>query len=335
MTENSRAEQNTEKNDLISVVVPVYQVEQYLKRCVDSILAQTYENLEILLVDDGSTDSSPAICDAYEKKDARVRVIHQENQGLSGARNTGIAAAKGAYISLVDSDDFLAPDFIQVLYHMCVEQQAELSQCRYTVVHGDTLPKETGVGQVQRFTGREMMMQMYTGGEAYFTVAWNKLYRRDLFTDIRYPMGRIHEDEATTYRIYDRVQKAAVTTAPLYGYYVRAGSITKSFRTSRLDWLTALQERLSFYEEKGYEELLFPTWKHYADGVIHLYLQYRSAECFEEKRGQEMKREVRRAVKAMKGLGRLPLVTRIGYGLFAVSPGLYERFLKRMQGGAA
>ena len=126
-------------NDLISVIIPVYKVEEYLCRCVDSVLAQTYGNLEIILVDDGSPDGCPAMCDAYAGQDARIRVIHQENAGLSGARNAGIDAARGQWLAFVDSDDYLAPDFLECLYRACVDTGSELSVCRWIYVRGEAV----------------------------------------------------------------------------------------------------------------------------------------------------------------------------------------------------
>ena len=194
--------------DLITVIIPVFRVEAYLRRCVDSVLAQTYENMEIILVDDGSDDSCPAICDEYAGQDSRVSVIHQKNAGLSGARNAGIEQAKGEYLSFVDSDDYLSPEFLERLYAACVETGSDISVCRWEYVKGGAIP-EKGKGETHIFTGREMLANLYIPDGAYFVVAWNKLYKRELFDTIRYPLGRIHEDEATTYRIYHQVRQAA------------------------------------------------------------------------------------------------------------------------------
>ena len=143
--------ENREENEksLISVIIPVYRVEQYLRRCVDSVLAQTYSRIQVILVDDGSPDDCPAICDAYAAKDDRVQVIHQENAGLSGARNAGIEAAEGQYLAFVDSDDYLAPEFLECLYRACVDTGSDLSVCRWEYVKGEPVP-ERGSESVQR-----------------------------------------------------------------------------------------------------------------------------------------------------------------------------------------
>ena len=162
---------------LISVIVPVYRVEEYLERCVKSILSQTYKNLEVILVDDGSPDQCPAICDAWAEKDARVKVIHQENKGLSGARNAGIDAASGEYLAFVDSDDYVSPHFIEELYQLLQDTGCAIGQCRFSYVKGDGLVEE-GDSAFCIYRGESLMEQLYGPEEkaTYFVVAWNKLY---------------------------------------------------------------------------------------------------------------------------------------------------------------
>ena len=256
--------------ELISVIIPVYRVEEYLSRCVDSVLAQTYENMEVILVDDGSPDGCPAICDAYAALDSRVRVLHQKNTGLSGARNAGIDASHGKWLAFVDSDDYLAPRFLERLYEVCVDTGSDLGVCRWEYVKGEPIP-ERGSGGVRVYTGREMLANLYTPDGAYFVVAWNKLYRRELFQEIRYPQGRIHEDEATTYRIYDRTERATYVDSSLYGYFVTPSSITRGFNPKRMDWVRAVAERMDFFERKGYRELMVPGLQAFADGSIDIY----------------------------------------------------------------
>ena len=245
------------REDLISVIIPVYRVEEYLRRCVDSVLAQSYSHMEVILVDDGSPDGCPAICDAYGEADSRVKVIHQKNAGLSGARNTGIEAAEGSYLAFVDSDDYLAPEFLERLHRACVETDSDLSMCRWEYVKGEAVP-ERGSGRTETYTGREMLANLYVPDGAYFVVAWNKLYRRELFEKIRYPLGRIHEDEATTYRIFDQVKRAAFVDSSLYGYFVTPVSITRGFNPKRMDWVTSVAERMNFFVKKGYRGLMVP-----------------------------------------------------------------------------
>ena len=188
--------------ELISVIVPIYNKELYLEECLESIINQTLKSIEIILVDDGSPDNCPQLCDAYAEKHDQIRVIHQENKGLSGARNTGIDHAKGEYIAFVDSDDLWSIHFLESLYRALKEHDADISQCRWEYMHGDELKEAYDPdAKCTCFTGREMLANLFIQTGAYYVVAWNKLYKKELFENIRYPEGRIHEDEATTHKL--------------------------------------------------------------------------------------------------------------------------------------
>ena len=321
---------------LISVIVPVYRVEEYLERCVKSILSQTYKNLEVILVDDGSPDQCPAICDACAEKDVRVKVIHQENKGLSGARNAGIDAASGEYLAFVDSDDYVSPHFIEELYQLLQDTDCAIGQCRFSYVKGDGLVEE-GDSAFCIYRGESLMEQLYGPEEkaTCFVVAWNKLYRAELFkeTGIRYPEGRIHEDEATTYRLFHEAKKLAFLDRALYGYYTEnGGSITSVFSAKRLQWLTAHEERIAFFKKNGYEKLLPAAYRKLCDACITFYFR-----CTEQvKDAEELKKELRKRLETYRANGAawiaaLPLKTRMGYELFSMSPGLYAKMLQKMQ----
>lgn len=316
--------------DLISVIIPVFRVETYLRRCVDSVLTQTYRNMEIILVDDGSDDGCPAICDEYAGRDERVRVLHQKNAGLSGARNAGIEAAQGRYLAFVDSDDYLAVDFLERLYRACVDTDSDMSVCRWEYVKGEAIP-EKGNGETKVFTGRQMMANLYIPDGAYFVVAWNKLYKRELFETIRYPLGRIHEDEATTYRIYHQVRRAAYVDASLYGYFVTPSSITRGFNPKRLDWVKAGADRIDFLEEQGYSELMVSALQAFADGSIDIYFGLKDELPGSEKDQEWIRELIRRGLSRVKLYGRFPLRTEIGYRMFLVCPGIYRRLLERVK----
>ena len=321
---------------LISVIVPVYRVEEYLERCVKSILSQTYKNLEVILVDDGSPDQCPAICDACAEKDARVKVIHQENKGLSGARNAGIDATSGEYLAFVDSDDYVSPHFIEELYQLLQDTGCAIGQCRFSYVKGDGLVEE-GDSAFCIYRGESLMEQLYGPEEkaTCFVVAWNKLYWAELFkeTGIRYPEGRIHEDEATTYRLFHEAKKLAFLDRALYGYYTEnGGSITSVFSAKRLQWLTAHEERIAFFKKNGYEKLLPAAYRKLCDACITFYFR-----CTEQvKDAEELKKELRKRLETYRANGAawiaaLPLKTRMGYELFSMSPGLYAKMLQKMQ----
>ena len=312
---------------LISVIVPVYKVEKYLDRCVSSLLAQTYQNVEILLVDDGSPDNCPKMCDAYEEKHDKIRVIHQENKGLSGARNTGIDQAKGEYLAFVDSDDLWSPYFLESLYKALKENNADISQCRWEYMHGDELKENYNPqASVTCFTGREMLANLYIQTGAYYVVAWNKLYKKELFEMIRYPEGRIHEDEATTYKLFDLAKKCVFVDNALYGYFVGSGgtSITRNgFHLKKLDWRHANKERVKYFIEKDYQELIVPAIKACNDGSIDLY--YKCKKVCPDAKGElfEIRHGVRESLSLIRKYGQLPKKTLIGYWLFATFPEIY------------
>lgn len=333
---------------LISVIIPVYAVEKYLSRAVDSVLAQTYTNLEIILVDDGSPDNCPAICDAYAAKEARVRVVHKENGGLSDARNAGIKIAGGDYIAFLDSDDYYAPCFIEILYKELIKADAQVALCRYEVTEEMEVKDGPDFATVRRaymdgetecmvYDREQMLLNQYDAicqDATYFIVAWNKLYKASLFKKVRYPEGKIHEDEATTYRIFDQITRGVYVKAPLYAYYSMPDSITRAkFHVKRLQWFDALNDRLSFFEEKGEEAAWRAAMRARADGAIRYYyplVKYCKKERREAKR---LKGYVRAALyenrcKKEQQKGFLPFVTRMGYRIFLVSPLFYRMITK-------
>lgn len=237
---------------LVSIVVPIYKVEKYLERCINSICKQTYRNLEIILVNDGSPDNCPKMCDAFAKQDNRITVIHKENGGLSSARNAGIEKAAGEYISFVDSDDWIHEKFIETLLMLCEENDCEISQCDFLFVNNDSidLPLSHNA-ELRIFSNEEAVEKCCAGPEAIkYNVAWNKIYLKKLFEDIRYPEGKIHEDEFVTYKLMWKARRIAVTNLYLYNYLQRADSIIGSgFSIRRLDRLQAYRERERILQE--------------------------------------------------------------------------------------
>lgn len=213
---------------LISVIVPIYKVEKLLPRCVDSLLAQTWKNLEIILVDDGSPDGCGAICDAYAEKDSRVKVIHKLNGGLSSARNAGIDIARGEYLGFVDSDDWVDLDGYEKLYRLAEKYKASM------VCAGRYDSEESGEEAPGLCPPKEEVISGVETASRIFRwdnmdmAAWDKLYHRDLFREIRYPLGIIWEDLPTTYRIALKAERVVMANFSFYHYFHRAGSITNS-----------------------------------------------------------------------------------------------------------
>lgn len=326
---------------LISVIVPIYKVEAYLERAILSIIHQTYKNLQIVLVDDGSPDCCGSICDTYAGKDSRIFVIHKENGGLSDARNAGLEAAKGEYIVFVDSDDFIAPFFIEVLLKALFATGSDVAFCPYQVVaepalvkfHRPPDDKEWEKAHYFTYDRKELLMNMYDMNHpdaTYFIVAWNKLYKASLWEGIRFPKGKIHEDEATTYKVFDKAKQGVYVKCAMYGYFSAPSSITRDvFSKKRLQWMEALTDRITFFEEKtGETELAFFACKARADGAIRYYYPLKEQVKDSAKEQKQLKEYVKAALKTQKKYGRLSLATRIGYGIFLFLPGLYKKLVR-------
>lgn len=220
--------------DLISVIVPIYKVETYLDECVQSILSQTHKQLEIILVDDGSPDGCPAMCDAWAEKDSRIRVIHKENGGLSDARNVGIDAATGDYIAFVDSDDWIVPEMYEKMLAALKKENADICACNILSCFPDrTCPWGCGEYTVG---GPEQFLKMIYSDTSFPVAAWNKLYPRRMWEEIRFPVGKICEDAFTTYRLVHHAQRIVQIPEALYCYRIRENSImTSAFRFQRMD----------------------------------------------------------------------------------------------------
>lgn len=242
---------------IISIIVPVYKVEKYLDRCVESLVRQTFNDIEIILVDDGSPDNSGKMCDEWAKRDERIRVIHKKNGGLSEARNYGIEAARGDYVAFIDSDDWIDDDMMEILYHALMENHADIAECSWRCIYSDRIEEETeNTGIV--ITGDNVFALHGEMQWKYFKpIACNKLYdRRKIFHDVRYPVGKLHEDEYTTHRAFYNADKLVYVDVSKYNYdRTREESITASFKEKNLDVIDALQDRLDFFYEKGLVEL--------------------------------------------------------------------------------
>lgn len=244
-------------NELISIVIPVYNVQSYMRRCLDSVLAQTYDNLEILLIDDGSTDESGYIADEYACCDERIKVFHQKNAGLSAARNYGIQKAGGEYIAFIDSDDYVSEFFIGRLYSLLKKYDAQISVCGY--VHGKncSIPFEKK-NEVFCMSADECLERWHGKSKNMETVVWNKLYHKSVFKETKeiFPEGKIHEDILTVHLLVAKCNKIVFTTEKLYAYMVRDGSLIngKTSLKGMNDLLDAQEKRMFFFRDKGYKQ---------------------------------------------------------------------------------
>ncbi len=220
---------------LVSLVLPVYNIEEYLPTCMDSVLSQTYYNLQIILVDDGSTDGSPKLCDYYAQKDSRVLVYHKTNGGLSDARNFGISKATGEFISFIDPDDFIDLDYVKYLVTLIDDYKTDLSICQHRVIFPNGEIKDLG------FEGSEVMpseiaIKRMLYHDVVDTSAWGKLYKRELFEGIEFPFGMNYEDICTTYKLFDRSRSIACGNNSKYSYIIRSSSIVNGvFSIKKLD----------------------------------------------------------------------------------------------------
>ena len=239
------------KAKLISVIVPIYNVEMYLRRGIDSILLQDYENLEIILIDDGSPDGCPAICDEYAKQDNRIKVIHQKNGGLSVARNAGLDIAHGDYISFVDSDDSILPGMYSEMISIMEKNNLDLLSCDVQrIKNNGFVPQVSGDGQLTIVTGQEALIDCLANDGA---AVWCKVYTRKAIGNVRFPVGRIFEDSAAMYLFVSNADKVGHLNRVYYNYYYNGNSITQtSFKSkSRWDYVLARKEAYEFAKAKG------------------------------------------------------------------------------------
>lgn len=245
------------KIPLVSVIIPVYNVEQYLERCIISICRQTYENLEIILIDDGSKDRSGDICEEMKNMDDRIHVIHKYNGGLSSARNIGIEYASADYLVFVDSDDWLDLNMIELLYDVHISTNADIVECSYRNIYSDSIKEETSCSGAIIEGDNIFALEAMLDWKYFKPVAWNKLYKRNVISDIRYPVGKIHEDEFTTYKYMFNAKKLAYIDISKYNYNrTRTNSITgEAFSEKNLDACFAFRERVDFFEKHHITQL--------------------------------------------------------------------------------
>lgn len=306
-------------NPLISIIVPIYNVESYLERCVVSLQNQTYSPVEIILVDDGSPDRCGAICDEFAAKDDRIRVIHKPNGGLSDARNAGIDAAQGSYLAFIDSDDYIHPQMMEILYKNITEAGADLSMC--DIKNAYTLDAEyfDFDNTTRLYTNMEALQELFTYYCQIFVMVCNKLYRKEAFAEFRFAKGKIHEDEFLTYKILHHSPKIVFSTARLYYYYQSPNSIMRSqFSEKRLQYAEAMEERLAYFEENKLNQFYNLTLQKYAIWALQFY--YSNKRLMSAEVQKRMQETVRRVCKLIldKKIANTP--SRLAFTLSAMYP---------------
>ena len=323
----------------VSIIVPVYQVEKYIRQCIDSILAQTFTDFELILVDDGSKDRSGQICDEYAGMDKRVKVIHQKNSGAAAARNSGMDQAIGDYFLFVDSDDYVVPTVVECLYEKAVKEKADIAVCNYLYFFENDREKDFSTSiKSEVLPGREIFYNRKNERNyGIWTVVWNKLYRKETVGKVRFRFGRYFEDEFWANDIYQMDIKVVTIPECLYYYRqhdestMKQKSIQKNF-----DVIEALQERIDIYLQK-------PEYAHQAYKVLIFSLEYLSeskrliTNKNEEKIFIQAEKRTRQIVKQLKK-GNLSKIQRASLVLIGINPcmvfrvgiqfrGLLERFI--------
>ena len=282
----------------ISVIVPIYKVEEYLHRCIDSIINQTYTNLEIILVDDGSPDDCPMICDEYAKKDSRIRVVHKKNGGLSDARNAGIDIATGEYLMFIDSDDFVDVEMMESMMKNMIDNNVDMVVCNIKYVYEDR--EVVKYNQADRILDRYEAMEEYLKDGVVQAVAWNKLYKKSLINDMRYKVGKTNEDEFFTYKVVDKTDKIYYNSRSFYNYIQRDSSIMGKYSIKRLDGVEASYERLNFIKEK-YPTLYEKEKKTFVNLCIYSYqMILKEPNLDKDKQGRKTLNNYRKKIKFNK-----------------------------------
>lgn len=314
---------------LISVIVPIYNVQNYLKRCIDSIINQTYSNLEIILVDDGSSDNCPEICDQYQGKDSRIRVVHKKNGGLSDARNAGLDIMRGEFVTCIDSDDFVSPYFIENLWNAIREYKCDIATSWFVEYYeGDSVPKTEKLKLTDvKPLNREDFYEKLLYQDGVEISAWGKLYKSSLFQGVRYPVGKLYEDIPTTYLLIEKVTKIAVFPNADYYYFQRKTSIAQAeFSVKKMDAINHMRIFKNFIVSH-YPNLKMAAECRYFSTVCNILFQIREAKFEDQKK--ELWNEVKKyrydVLINKKGRSKARIAAFLSYGGYNLMQFIYDR----------
>lgn len=294
---------NTKSGELVSIVIPVYNTQDYLERCISSALNQTHQNMQIILINDGSTDNSGAMCDAYAEIDSRVEVIHQENAGQSAARNIGLDKINGQWVTFLDSDDYISKHFVEINLAACLQHNADISVSGHVIDYNgniceDGFDKST---QVECITNREAVIRHFSKKGALFNMACGKLYRVSLWNDLRFPVGKMWEDLFISHRVLYTSERVAVLDVRLYAYYMAPGSLMrKPFNIKRLDALDAWSESIRFYEHANEPEFADIAQRIYCNRLFDAYGMCRKLLPDESEIHKQLRRQAIATYKKVK-----------------------------------
>lgn len=314
--------------ELITVVVPIYNVEKYLKRCILSILNQTYDKLEIILVDDGSPDDCGKICDYYSEIDSRVKAIHQKNRGLSEARNRGIDEASGKYIMFIDSDDYIDENMIEILYCNLKKYNADISSCGHNDIYEGKVSNKKIRDYNEFILTSQEALRVFLFTNVVDVVAWNKLYKTELFNDIRYEVGKLFEDHYTTYKLLDKAQLIYYTTLPLYNYCKRKNSIGGAkFSKKNYQLKEALDEECK-YIKCNYPGIIKEVDLGYILWLIVLYDKIILSGQKDMELEKCIREYIRNNINYIKKIKHISLVKKLQLYILWINPKVYKNIYK-------
>jgi len=327
---------------LISIIIPVYNVEPYLRKCVDSVLAQTYANFEIILVNDGSSDNCGKICDEYAEQDGRVRVVHKENGGSSDARNAGLNIALGDYISFIDSDDFVTQSYVEYLYDLIIRYNADISTCNYlplkedgrVIKSKDSLVEDTFYDK-EKFK-KMFSVMLYEENTTIYDSACAKLYKKTLFTDIEFPNGKLFEDVRTVPQLLHKAEKIIFGREKHYFYQIRQNSmITQRFSEKNYDFINAIKEMCKFIGD-NYNGLGKACARRYTSAMIRVLRQMIELDGFDKKEANSLRKKILQSGRPLLFDGKAPkrdkfaiFILLLGVWPFSVCWKFYAKFTNR------
>lgn len=311
--------------DCISVIVPIYNSERYLDHCIKSIVMQTFQNLEIILIDDGSTDQSGFICDNWAKKDQRIKVVHQENKGISFSRNVGLQCATGDGILMVDSDDYIASQMIERMHDVLDRYHTELVICNMEKGNlEDYQFQEKTNDEVEIIDNETALHRIYESKykELLYVVPWAKLYKRELFQNLQYPNGKIFEDIYLTHEILFKCKKIAIVPEKMIYYYQHEESImNQRFNVKKLDYLSALENRIAFFDLHRLDDLKEKAYDVYLHSLIWEYSRARDILTSKDIM-KDIHNRFRRAYIQGYASKRYPEETKLFLKIFNINPEL-------------
>jgi glycosyltransferase involved in cell wall biosynthesis len=316
----------------ISIIVPIYKVEKYLSKCIESLLVQTFKEIELILVNDGSPDSCGELCDEYAKKDNRIKVIHKKNGGISSARNAGINIATGKYIGFVDGDDYIHPNMYELLYKKAVDSSSDIVLCDYYSIEENELLENLYCNyeiEAQNYTNLEALEELFGEDRIKFVVPWNKLYKRSLFSNLQYEVGRIHEDEFIAHKVLYKSSKVTYLPIKLYYYFQRTNSIMRSrFNIKRLDRVYALKDRVDYFNKINQLNLQHKAEDRYIQSIFSNYKKVKANNIVAFKEIKEIRVDL---LMNFKSLLKNPFYNKrekILWILFIINPLLYDFYVK-------